>query len=259
MNGVLGSVDVRAKLAVFVAVSAALSLFTHPWWNLGLLAGLVSVLLAARLPMRGLWAMVRPLLAVLALIVLFATLTGGQRQAQPDNLGVLFAWGPLMGTRGGLLAGVNLVVRILLMVVATYAFTATTPPDDVLLLLSLARAPNWLSILVPTALAFVPTLTSTKDRILEAQRARGSAATGRGLFGRPWAVVAIMVPLLTTSILTANNLAIAMTSRGYGASRSRTALRDLRLRPADVAIMAGAAAVLAGALYARLARGWGVL
>lgn len=253
----LTRVDIRAKIVVFVAVMVALFVFSDPWWNLGLLVLMAVVLLAARLPLGGLWLMVQPLLIVFALIVLLTTVSP-QRLATPGLDQPWFTVGPFVGTVGGLLVGVNFVVRILLMVLITYAFTATTPIDDILLVMNQVRAPYWLSILVTTSITFIPTMGRKKDLILEAQRARGSRSSGKGALGGLIAVVPIMVPLMTNSILMAENLAVAMTNRGYGASNSMTTLRDLRFTRGDIAIIAVTVVALAGVIALRVA-GRGVL
>ena len=92
----------------------------------------------------------------------------------------------------------------------------STPIDDLLVVMSKVHAPYWLSILVTTALTFIPTMVHKKDLIVEAQRARGARVKNTGPVGQIVSFIPIMVPLITNSILLAENLAVAMTNRGYG-------------------------------------------
>ncbi len=254
----LERLDVRVKLAAFVAIMIGLFVVTHPLGNLALLAVLVAALLASGTPLRGVWGMLQPLLPVFVLIVVAATLSS-TAFTLPGNASVLFTLWGVRATLGGLLVGLNFVVRIVLMVVATYALTVSTPVDDLLVVLSKVRAPYWLSILVTTAISFVPTLARRKDLVMEAQRARGARPNARGPVGRLTAFVPIMVPLITNSILLADNLAIAMTNRGYGATGSMTAMRDLRLRASDLAALAAVVTCLAAVLWLRYGLGHGVV
>lgn len=250
--------DVRVKLICFAAVLVAAIVLSHPLWNAALLAVLLAALVLARTPLGGLRAVVEPLLPVLVLVVA-VTLVTADRVAPADHPRVLFALGPVTATVGGLLVGLNLVARILVMVAATYAVTISTPVDDLLVVMATLRAPTWLSILVTTALSFIPTLARKKDLIIDAQRARGAHVRTSGPIGRLAALVPIMVPLMTGSVLMAENLAVALTNRGYGARTSMTMLRDLRLRRADLLVLTVVLVGVSVLVWVRFTRGWGRL
>jgi len=254
----LEQLDVRVKIAAFAAIMVAMFVITDPLGNALLLALLLAALAAAGTPLKGLWAMVQPLLVVMALIVAVTMFTSTQF-TRPGSATVLFELWGLQATLGGLLVGLNFVFRILLMVVATYAFTISTPIDDLLAVLAKVRAPYWLAILLTTAISFIPTMARKKDLIVEAQRARGARVKDSGPVGQILAFVPIMVPLITNSIMLADNLAVAMTNRGYGASNSMTAMRDLRFRPADLVVLGAVVALLAGVLWVRFGLGYGVV
>ena len=254
----LERLDVRVKIVAFVAIMVALFVVTHPVGNLVLLVLLVAALLAARTPMAGLWGMLQPLLLVFVLIVA-VTMVASNQFTLAENARPLFTLWGLQATLGGLLVGLNFVMRILLMVVATYAFTISTSIDDLLIVMSRLRAPYWVSILVTTAISFIPTMAHKKDLIVEAQRARGARVKDKGPVGQIVSFVPIMVPLITNSILLADNLAVAMTNRGYGASNSMTAMRDLKLRPADAGVLAAVLGALGAVLWLRYGLGYGVV
>lgn len=254
----LHALDVRVKLVCFVAIMVAVITLSHPLWTTALLAGLLAALAAAGTPLRGLRAVIEPLVPVLVLVVAVTLVTGG-RSTAPDHVGVLITVGPMTATVAGLLVGLNLVARILVMVVATYAVTISTPVDDLLVVMATLRAPTWLSILVTTAISAIPTMARKKDLIIDAQRARGARVRNSGPIGRITAVIPLMVPLITGSILMAENLAIALTNRGYGARTSMTMLRELRLRRSDLVVLTLVLAVVAVLVWLRFARGYGRL
>ncbi|MHA6512946.1 energy-coupling factor transporter transmembrane component T family protein [Tessaracoccus sp. Z1128] len=249
----LDRLDVRVKILAFVTVLVGMFVFSDPLANASLLVLLLAALAATRTPLRGLWAMLQPLLLVQVLIVAVTMFTSTQFTRPGLHAELFSLWG-MPATLGGLLVGLNFAVRILLMVVATYAFTVSTPIDDLLEVLSWIHAPYWLSIMVTTSIAFVPTMGRKKEMIVAAQRARGARIVDSGPVSRLVSLVPIMVPLVTTSILMADNLAVAMTSRGYGANTTMTRMRDLRLRPVDLVVMALVLLVLGGILVVRF--GW---
>lgn len=252
----LQRLDVRVKLAGFLAVMIAVFLLNHPLSNAGLAVVLLGAVAVGGLPLRGIGTMLQPLLVVFVLIVVVAAFTGGPF-VQPQDARVLFSWWGMDATVSGLLVGLNFVARIVVMVIVTYAFTTSTPVDDLLLVLAQLRAPAAVAIVVTTAISFVPTMVATKEQIEAAQQARGAPPAGR--FGRLAANVAVIVPLITTSILLADRLAVAMTSRGFGAHRTMTAMRRLRLRPWDVVVLGIVLAGLLGLIWLRFGPGHGVI
>lgn len=247
----LQRLDVRVKLIGLLAVVVAVFLLSHPAGNAGLAAALLAVVAVGGLPLRGVWTMVQPLLIVLLLIVAVAAVTGSPTISS-DHAQVLVSWWGVNVTLGGLLLGLNFVARIIVMVIATYAFAASTPIDDLLLVLNQLRAPAGVTIVITTAISFVPTMVTTKNQIEAAQQARGARPGSR--FGRIAAFVPIMVPLITTSILLADRLAVAMTSRGFGAHRTMTAMRQLRLRPSDLVALGFILVALGAVVWLRFGR-----
>lgn len=254
----LERLDVRVKIAGFTIILVALFMIANPAANLVLLAVLLLALALAGTPLGGLWTALQPLLLVMALIVVVTMFTPSPFTTGGDTRVLFSVWG-LDATWAGLLLGLNLVARLVLMVVASYAFTVSTSIDDLLVVLARVHAPVWLSILVTTALAFIPTMVARKDQIVEAQRARGARVKNSGPIGQLVAFVPIMVPLITNSILLADNLAVAMTSRGYGAHPTMTMMRDLRFRPSDLVVLAVLAAALAAICWLRYGLGYGVV
>lgn len=252
----LERLDVRVKLVTLVVIMAALFMVTHPVGDLLLLTVLMSALAASRTPLGRLWPMLRPLLPVFVLIVAVTTVTT-TRFSNVENARVLFTvWG-LQATLGGVLVGLTFVVRIVVMVVATYAFAISTPVDDVLIVLSRAHAPASLSILVTTALSLIPTMVRRKDLIMEAQQARGARVRAAGPIGQVVAFGPVVIPMITNAILMADNLAIALTNRGYGAASTMTAMRDLTFRRSDALVLAAVILLLAGVLWLRYGLGYG--
>ncbi len=254
----LERLDVRVKLATFVAIITALFVITHPVGNLILLAVLLSALVASQTPLGGLWSMLQPLLVVFVLIVAVTTVTS-TRFTDPGNAAVLIGFWGVQATLGGLLIGLTFVIRIVVMVVATYAFSISTPVDDLLIVLSRAHAPAWLSILVTTALSFIPTMARRRDLIVEAQRSRGARVKDSGPVGQVVASTTIMVPLITNAILLADNLAIALTNRGYGAAGTMTSMRDLAFRRSDALVLVAVILLLSAAFWLRYGLGYGVV
>ncbi len=254
--------DIRLKVLFFTIMVVLAFFFNNPFFNLGLLLFLFIVMLWGELPLSGFWSMLKPMLPVFIIILLFTLVT--KPYGLPDSYSekILFQIlpnGRLSATLGGLILGINFLLRIMLMISVTYIFISSTAIDDILLLMSELNAPYWLSILITTALSFIPTMNHKKDLIFQAQKSRGAAVSQKGVFGQLLSFIPIMVPLITNSILMANNLAIAMTNRGYGATSQMTMMKDLTFSRTDKMVLILILFIFIAAIILRFPFKYGVL
>ena len=137
----------------------------------------------------------------------------------------------------GIIAAVQMVLRIVMLIMGTFLMTYTTSPialtdglEHLLSPLKKLRFPvHELAMMMSIALRFIPTLIEETDKIMSAQKARGADFESGNIFQRAKALVPILVPLFRR----ADELATAMECRCYHGGEGRTALRVLRFRRAD--------------------------
>ena len=89
-------------------------------------------------------------------------------------------------------------------------------------------------MMMTIALRFIPTLIEETDKIMNAQKARGSDFTTGKLTERAKALVPILVPLFISAFRRADELAIAMECRCYRGGKGRTRMTKLKLAFRDV-------------------------
>ena len=243
-NSWLHRLDARTKLcgtllyAVFVLVA-------HGWLGVGVAAAFtLASILSGRIGPGALWRGNRGLLVLVLITVgLNIVFTPGTPVAHL-GLFTVTEQGLTLGTRAGL--------RIGLIVVQSAVLTATTTP---LALTAAAErlmrpAARWglpaheLALMSTIALRFMPTLSEEAERIAQAQAARGSNLNAAGRAGLR-ALVAMLVPLLLSVLRRADELAVAMESRGYQGEVGRSRWRLSRFGPADA--VAGALLLALGA------------
>jgi energy-coupling factor transport system permease protein len=99
---------------------------------------------------------------------------------------------------------------------------------------------------------FVPVLAEEAQTIMDAQKARGLELEKGGLLKRIRNYVPVLIPLIVSAIRRSLELAEAMESRAWGATKKRTNLYLLKLHRGDFVLLAIAICVLAGAVYVRL-------
>ncbi|EUJ33876.1 cobalt ABC transporter permease [Listeria floridensis FSL S10-1187] len=168
----------------------------------------------------------------------------------------LLALGPVKITTLGLLNGVKMFCRFVLIVFMTTLLTLTTSPieltdglEKILAPFRVVRLPvHELALMLSISLRFIPTLMDETEKILKAQKARGVDFTSGKLSERIKAIVPLLIPLFISAFKRAEDLAIAMEARGYRGGRGRTKFRLLNWRWSDTWLLVSLA-VLTILLY----------
>lgn len=145
-------------------------------------------------------------------------------------------------TEQGIRLCLRLILRLFLIVAASSVLTFSTTPteltDGICSLLSplakLGVPVQVFAMITSIALRFIPTLYEETDRIIKAQKSRGAEFESGNLVSKMKAYVSIIVPLLVSSFMRADELANAMDARGYDSRSPRTNLKVLRFGKADL-------------------------
>jgi len=250
-NTVLHRLDPRAKLVITVLYIAALFLAKgYASYGVTFLFLAVSVLLS------GVKASV--LLKSLKPLIILVAITG--------FLNIFFTAGePLVSfwiftvTKEGLINAAYMMARILMLVAGTFLLTYTTSPmmltdglESLMGPLKRVGAPvHELSMMMNTALRFIPDLMEETDTIMRAQKARGADFETGSLMRRAKAMLPLLVPLFVGAFRRADELAVAMESRCYRGGEGRTRMKRMELRGRDAAALCAACALLAVILILR--------
>ncbi len=143
-----------------------------------------------------------------------------------------------------------MTLRFVVLVESFSVFFLTTSPDHLGLALEQSHVPYEFSFAFTTAVRFVPVLAEEAQTIMDAQKARGLELEKGSFMKRIRNYVPILIPLIVSAIRRSLELAEAMESRAWGATKNRTNLHALKLRKGDYALLALIIAVIAIALYA---------
>ncbi|MFY9399341.1 MAG: energy-coupling factor transporter transmembrane component T [Desulfomonilia bacterium] len=234
--------DPRVKLFLMAfGIGAAFRMDTPA--SLGLFsAACLLATLAARLPLRRI---LRGLSPFLWLFGITAALHVFMTPGSP------IPWVP-HATWEGLANGVRTGLQLVFAIWLSTLMTLTTSPLDMvwamewyLKPLKHLRVPvDEIALLVMLAIRFIPVLFEETDRILKAQKARGVDIETGGIVRRIRSLVPVMVPLLHSVFRRSDDLAVALTLRGYSPGIKRTRMKTPHARRSDIASLAAASAVL---------------
>ncbi len=166
---------------------------------------------------------------------------------------VLFAWGAVCISTGGMGFALESCARFICMLLATSTLMATTSPvaltDAFASLLSPLRhigvRVDDASLVLGLTLRFIPIFSSELARIKNAQVAR-CADFEHG----PWAMrvarlATLVTPLLASSLRKSTTLASSIASRAYGSTKARTCARVYRMGAKGWTVVAASIALLA--------------
>ena len=144
-------------------------------------------------------------------------------------------------TTEGIIYGVKISLRLILMILSASLLTFTTSPlkltdatEKLLSPLKKIGVPSHeLAMMMTIAIRFVPTLLEETDKIIKAQKSRGLDFESGGLIKKLRAMVPILVPLFLSSFRRADDLAMAMEARCYRGGEGRTHMKQLCLTRED--------------------------
>ena len=144
-------------------------------------------------------------------------------------------------TTEGIIYGVQISLRLVLLIMLASLLTFTTSPlkltdatEKLLSPLKKIGVPSHeLAMMMTIAIRFVPTLLEETDKIIKAQKSRGLDFESGGLIKKLRALVPILVPLFLSSFRRADDLAMAMEARCYRGGEGRTHMKQLRLTNLD--------------------------
>lgn len=223
--------------AAFVAQGAAALLI--------LLASAVGVQAASGSNARAALRSLKPFAWLMAFVLVFDTLF-------VNSGDVIWCAGPATITTGGASCAIENVLRFACVLLGTSALMATTSPTQLtdgfsLMLRPLGRfgvRTASAGLAMSMTLRFIPTLTKEFNKVCIAQMSRGADFANGGVLHRALALVSALVPMFASTLRRSESIAYAVEARAFGAAgASRTCLRDYRLRRADWAVLAMAAAL----------------
>jgi energy-coupling factor transport system permease protein len=127
-------------------------------------------------------------------------------------------------------------IRVAVFILASRLFLIFTSPSDIVTAFNKLRVPLEITTSISVAFGYLPELARQVTTIMEAQRSRGWKTGSKNPVTAVRGFVPIVVPLVLRSMVTAEFLATAITSRGFGATSKPIPLRETRLSPTDASV-----------------------
>ncbi|NLM98062.1 MAG: energy-coupling factor transporter transmembrane protein EcfT [Halanaerobiaceae bacterium] len=233
-DSIIHKLDARIKIIITILMITALFFIdSFKGYFLFLLAVLFIIYLSQISFMRIIRGLRPVLFLVLLTLILHIFFTRGGE--------VIWQWRFITIEKNGLITGLFMVSRILLLIMFTSLLTLTTSPLQLTdgiesLLRPLKRfgiPASELAMMMTIALRFIPTLLEEADKIMKAQMARGADFESGNIIRRSKNLIPLLVPLFISAFRRADDLALAMESRCYHGGEGRTKLHELKVKTQD--------------------------
>lgn len=237
-NSWIHRLDPRAKLLSTILFIFVIFLANNWQTYLLLFAFVLTAVLLSEIKFSFFINGIKPMIwLILFTVVLQVLFTGGGE--------VYFQWGILMLTSQGLLNGVFIFCRFVLIIFMSTLLTLTTMPlsltdalEYLMRPLTALKVPVYeIALMLSIALRFVPTLMDETEKIMNAQRARGVDFGEGNVFQQMKSIIPLLIPLFVSSFNRAEELATAMEARGYSGGEGRTKFRKLDWSASDTLVM----------------------
>jgi energy-coupling factor transport system permease protein len=226
-NSFVHRLDPRGKL-IFVILYVLLAFWVDKPYSFGIFFGyLLAAIIASRISPKYLLKSLKPILWLIVLTALLNYFFSNLSHEQAIQQTVIIS------------------CRLLLLFLMASLLTLTTSPIDLTdgierLLQPFQRMglpAHELAMMMSVALRFIPTLLEETDKIMKAQISRGADFEDRNPVRKMKALLPLLVPLFISAFRRADELALAMESRGYRGAEGRTKLRELKWSGRDVILL----------------------
>lgn len=195
---------------------------------------LVTVIIMSKVPFKR---MLKGLKSILFILLFSGTFT----ILFTEGAHMLAEWGIFKISVEGIIKGIEMMYRLMLLLVGSSIMTLTTTPTDVADGLEKSFAPlnrikvpvHEIAMMISIAFRFIPILMEEADKIMKAQKARGADFETGGLIKKAKAMIPLLVPLLISAIKRAMDLANAMEARCYRGGEGRTKMKPLKYKKVD--------------------------
>lgn len=251
-DSIIHRLDPRAKLLASFYFIGIIFLANNWQTYLFLFAFTMATIALSKIKYKFFINGVKPLIWLILFTVVLQVLfsRGGE---------VYFEWGPIVISQFGLLNGVFIFCRFVLIIFMSTLLTLTTAPlaltdaiEFLLRPLNVVKFPvHEIALMLSIALRFVPTLMDETEKIMNAQRARGVDFGEGNVFQQMKSIVPLLVPLFVSSFNRAEELATAMEARGYQGGEGRTKYRLLKWKRNDTLVILVYVVVTALLVYLR--------
>lgn len=243
-ESVIHRLDPRTKIICGVMTLIAI-LLNYQWFYLLIFVLLIAVAIAVSgVKINGVLRSLTKMKYLFLITFLFqAVLLTGEPLLQLGRICV---------TKEGLTLGAINLLRLLILYLGSLVLLMTTSPLTLTAGLEALLAPleklkipvGYLSTIINISFRFLPTFLSDAERIKKAQQSRGAQYDSANIAIKLKSYLAILIPLMASSLFKAEEVAMAMESRCYAGHPNQVRISKLKFKRKDILFLFWMAALV---------------
>ena len=236
------TLDPRTKILLSLFLTLVIFAVSRLLAAAGLAVALLTVWLAAKIPLKKITVYLKFLLLTIFFITLMQMLFGPGdhyivKPLIPQGVPLIGGLGSLK--RDGLVLGFVSGLRLLSLVLLLPLLTGTTSMYKLAQGLTALRLNYRAAYIISTAINLIPALEEEARLIIDAQKLRGLHVFDEGkLRQKLKAYPALAVPLIISAMRRSQSMSYAMDSRAFGAYPCRTWREPLKMKTCDFYVIA---------------------
>lgn len=236
LDSFIHKMDPRFKLVLLLAIIVFIFIASN-YFALGLmLVFSICLMLLSKIKIKMFLSNVKPILPIIVITSILSAIY--------VKTGVAYTFWKITVYSGAFEKIIFMVIRISLLIIISSLLSYTTSPTSLtsaleslfspLKYIGLKNAVHTMAMTMTIALRFIPTLIEETIKIMNAQKARGADFESGGVLKKVKALLPVLVPLLISSVRSAEELANAMECRCYSGADGRTRYKKLQFSKIDI-------------------------
>jgi len=264
----LNSMNLYSKFAIFTSFVAVAMVFNNPVSLFPFFLLCLVLCTVAGIGIKSLLKTTKAVMSIFLFLFLFSAFIYDINAAHTAAAKIVYftlfkaKFMTVALTSGGMLMGLNFILKMMIMIFAANLFSQTTTVEEILFGLNRIGLPYQFGLMLSIALRFIPTLTKEVEQIQQAQKSRGASAKKSKEGGKRnsvQGVIPLFVPMIVSSMRRSDTMAMSMTSRGYGFSNKRTQLLEIKFGIVQFLFCLVNVCIIAACIYAKEKYGIGIL
>lgn len=243
-NSILHKANPFAKLLCLFAAIAAIVLCDSVLGFLAVITFILCIILISGIELCDIFRSLKSLW--LFLVIIFLMNAFFYTASNP-----IFEFGFIRPSYIGIIQGITIIIRLAFTVILADILMAVTTPLEIINAiealiypLKYIRVPiRDVSMILGVAMQFIPTFRQEADMIRKAQLARGARFESKKLNERAQSFLPLIIPVFVSAFRRADELSIAMESRGYRRVDSRNTNITLNLKLTDILMLLMASSI----------------
>lgn len=225
------ALDPRTKLVIALSLSTTAVLIKELRFLAGILLMSFVIALLFKSPLFSIIQKLKRILGVIVFLMLIQSLFVA------DGTNILTLGTITLLSLGGIMKGLQLVIRMMIIIV-TASIMATNTSREIVQGLVQWKVPYEIAFMVSIGIRFLPMLTEEIKDVVTAIQLRGIELEKIPIRKRIKIYSYVLMPIVSSTLIKARKLSTAMEIKGFGVYESRTSYHILKMQNVDYVIIA---------------------